>query len=468
MSWLLAYIAVGWLIRAGMVLTILRRNFAPGASIAWLLVIFLHPYIGLLLYQMFGENRLGPGRVDLHHALLKEYATTVPSLEPAPQINPGAAALTRLAKNVGCMPALAGNHVDFITGTDAIVQKLAADIDAATSHVHLLYYIFMPDATGRQIAEALKRAVARGVQCRVIVDEFASRHIFRSGGFAAELKASGIKIVGALPTSPFRRRDLRNHRKIAVIDNRIAYCGSHNLTNPDYGGRRGAPWIDISGRFTGPIVCEFARVFLMDWAFETPDRLPAPGPEACPAQDGGIPMQIVPSGPISPGESFRRLLMGIIESTQHQLFLTTPYFVPDEPTLLALLTAKDRGVNVTIVLPHTSDNIFTAAAGRAQYAKLLNAGISIYLYQRGLIHAKTITADDQFAIIGSANIDVRSFHLNFEISTILYDSKTTCQLKALQQAYLSDATRLDSVQWKNRSVLSGYVDASMSLISPLL
>jgi cardiolipin synthase A/B len=466
MNWLLAYIAIGWAIRMGMVPTVLRRNFAPGASIAWLGVVFLHPYIGLGLYLLFGEARLGPGRAILHKQLQERYVLVDSTDELPADIAASSWSLIRLATKVGRMPVVTGNTVEFFTESAALVSRLSADIDTATSHVHLLYYIFKPDASGQQVAGALSRAVQRGVKCRVILDQYASRSDFHRNGFASQMRVAGVEVVAALPSSPLRRRDLRNHRKLAIIDDKIAFSGSQNVINADYGGRRGAPWVDLSGRFTGPVVAEFATVFVMDWAFETNQMLNPPA--AIATQDGGMPMQVVPTGPVSPGESFRRLFLGAIESAQRQLILTTPYFVPDESAMFALLTATDRGVDVTVILPEKSDNIFTAAAGRAQYARLLEAGVSIYLYRPGLIHAKLITVDDNVGIFGSANVDVRSFHLNFEVMTMLYSPEVAARLKSIQQNYITKSRRLERDEWANRSFIVRYADSAVSLISPLL
>jgi cardiolipin synthase len=349
-----------------------------------------------------------------------------------------------------------------------MVDRLAADVAAATSHVHLLYYILACDATGMKITGALKAAVQRGVTCRVLLDQFASRAAFRRGGLAAQLRAAGVEVVAALPSSPLRRRDLRNHRKLAIIDDKLAYAGSQNLINPDYGGRRGGPWVDLSGRFTGPVVAELATVFVTDWAFETNQLLGAPSPAETMMIEDGVPMQVVPTGPASQGESFRRLFLAVVDSAQHRLVLTTPYFAPDEATILALLTAADRGVEVSLIVPEKSDNRLVAAAGRAHYSMLLEAGIAIYLYRPGLIHAKVVTVDDSVGIFGSANLDVRSFHLNFELTTLLFGSDVTDQLGAVQRSYIEASRRLNANEWSRRPVAGRYIDSAVALISPLL
>jgi cardiolipin synthase len=352
-----------------------------------------------------------------------------------------------------------------------------ADINAATQHVHLLYYIFACDQTASTVADALIAAVKRGVRCRVLADALASRLCFHKSGLAPKLIAAGVEVIPALPVAPLRRRlarmDLRNHRKLAIIDGRIAFAGSHNLINPDYGGRRGNPWIDLSARFTGPIVGELASIFAEDWAFETNQEIeiPYPGPtnEADPKGGGNdVLAQIVPTGPTEPDETYRRLLLAAIQSSRRELILTTPYFVPDETTLLSMMMAADRGVSVKLILPQTADHFFAAAAGRAHYLSLLRAGVEIHLYTPALLHAKTATVDDAFALFGSANLDVRSFSLNFELSIMLYGKAITDRLRAIQREYLAKSVQLNLAEWQSRPVASEFTDRAVSLLSPLL
>jgi cardiolipin synthase len=353
-----------------------------------------------------------------------------------------------------------------------MADRLAADIDAAQSHVHLLYYIFADDSTGRKIAQALSRAAARGVQCRLLLDAMASRACFHGhDSLAARLSAGKVRIAAAMPVTSLKRglsrMDLRNHRKLAVIDGRVAYAGSHNLIDADYGGRRGAPWIDATGRFRGPVVTELATVFCEDWAFETGEML-SPSPADADHPAAGATMQAVPTGPSAPGATYRRLLLGAIQCAREKIVLTTPYFVPDEPTLVSLLMAADRGVDVKMILPMHSDSIFTAAAGRAHFDRLMDAGVGIHLYRPGLIHAKTTTVDDAYCLFGSANLDVRSFNLNFELSVLIYDVDVTRRLHRIQTGYLNDSVRISVQEWAGRSALRRYSDGAVSLLSPLL
>jgi cardiolipin synthase len=473
------YVTLGWLIRVGMVPVILRRQLAPGASLAWLGIIFLHPYIGVALYLLVGETRLGPHRVERHRELVARYRSEFNTPDEAAGdaaavgLEPSYDPMVLQAQKISSLPVVGGSGVEFLCDTPTLVDRLVAEIDGAKTHAHLLYYIFAPDATGMRVATALENAAGRGVECRVLVDAVAGRRFFhRRVGLSRRLVAAGVQVAAALPADPVQRRlprmDLRNHRKLAIIDGRVAFAGSHNLIDADYGGRHGGPWYDVTGRFAGPVVSEFAAIFAEDWAFETGHLLPV-----CNARDvapipGGTPMQVVPTGPSAPGESFRRVFLAAVQSARSRLILTTPYFVPDEPTLVALMMAADRGVDVKLLLPNVPDHFFTAAAGRAHFTKLLQAGVAIHLYRPGLIHAKTTTVDDAFALFGSANLDVRSFNLNFELSALLYGPEVTQRLRAVQTAYLADSCKLDAEEWAKRSTVKRYADSAISLLSPLL
>jgi cardiolipin synthase len=286
------------------------------------------------------------------------------------------------------------------------------------------------------------------------------------------LREAGVQLAAALPVAPISRQlprmDLRNHRKLAVIDGKVAYAGSQNLINASYGRTRCGPWVDLSARFTGPVVAELAAVFNEDWAFETGEELPRPSIDEAVALDHGVPAQVVPTGPSPPGDTFRRVLLAAVQSARKRVILTTPYFVPDEPTLVALQMAADRGVDVTLIVPAHPDHPFTAAAGRAQYGRLMQAGVGIWQYQPGLIHAKTTTVDDAFSILGSANLDVRSFNLNFELSVMLYGAEVTERLRAIQLKYLADSRRIDPEMWSKRPVVKQYAERAVALLSPLL
>ena len=474
----LAYTIVAWIIRASMVPVVLRRQFAPGAAWAWLGIVFLHPYIGVALYLLVGESRLKPQRKEIHRQIVAQFrslaepAASRQHLGPGADVHPVYEPMVLQAEKISEMPIRSGGPVELLTECPQFVNRLVNDIDAAKSQVNLLYYMFVADQTGEQVADAMIRAASRGVKCRILADAVASRPFWSHSGLAVRLAAGKVEVAAAMPVASSRRGiarlDLRNHRKLAIIDERIAYAGSHNLINADYGGRRGAPWVDVTGRFVGPVVAEFAGVFCEDWAFETAEFLTPGGTAATDNVEPATPMQVVPTGPDSSGGLYRSLLLAAIQSARSRLIITTPYFVPDEPTLVSLTMAADQGVDVKLILPLRPDHFFTAAAGRAHFAKLMEAGVEIYLYRPGLLHSKTTTVDDAFALFGSANLDVRSFHLNFELSVLMYGRQTTEQLRNVQNQYLRDSRRLDAKEWSARSPLKSYADGAISLLSPLL
>jgi cardiolipin synthase len=479
-SFYLTYELVGWGIRVGMVPTVLRRQLTPGASLAWLGIVSLHPYIGLALYLAVGESRLGPRRLSRHQEIVAHFRN--PANHPARQrhqtegdVPAEYQAMVSQAEKIGGLPLLADNDITFLPSVEAFMKPLLADLAAAQKSVHLLYYIFSCDVIGKQVADAVIAASKRGVKCRVLADALASREFFHLTALGPKLIAAGVEVAAALPVTPIRRRlarmDLRNHRKLTLIDGAIAYVGSHNLISADYGGRKGQPWVDLTGRITGPVVGELASVFAEDWQFETGEeiQIPYPEPASAPGESSFRAVaQVVPTGPTSPDMTYRRLLLAVIQSARRLLILTTPYFVPDEPTLLALMMAADRGVKVKLILPCLGDHFFAAAAGRAHYHSLLNGGVEIYLYSPGLIHAKTASVDDSLALFGSANLDVRSFGLNFELSVLLYGQGPSRNLRTIQEGYLEKCEKLNLETWDKRARFAEYADRAVALLSPLL
>ena len=442
---------------------------------AWLIVIFFHPVIGMFLYILFGSNRLEQNPVRKHAGILKELrgrraAQRIHSV--IPRVDSQEAPIVRQTEKISGMPLLGGNDVRFIAVSTEFIDALAADIDAACVHVHLLLYIFAPDETGRRVIDALLRAAKRGVKCRLLVDALGSHKLLNSRSLLNELKNGGIEFASALPVAPFRRKlariDLRNHRKLVVIDNKVAYTGSQNIINADYGGRRAGPWFDLMGRLTGPVVADLQIVFLEDWAVETGQQIDTPDVFAVPDASGGIGAQVIDTNPSQNNDSFRRALIAAINAAQQRIVTTTPYFVLDEPTLLALSLAADRGVEVNVVLPLHSDQRMAELAGRANFLTLLESGVNIYQYHPGLLHSKTTTVDDAFALIGSANLDLRSFNLDFELSVMLYGPQVTARLREMQMAYIAQATKVDIKEWSHRPPLTQYFERAVALLSPLL
>ncbi|MDZ7617126.1 MAG: cardiolipin synthase, partial [Patescibacteria group bacterium] len=461
-----------WIIRAIMLLVVTRRR-EPASTMAWLLVIFFIPWLGLVLYWLIGENRLPRRRIEQHadafHRLGQVAARFTGHRNVVrPTLGPEAEVAVTLAERLGYMPILGGNSVTLITDTDEVINRLVADIDAAERHIHLLFYIFAADATGRRVGDALVRAAQRGVACRLMVDAVGSRRMLKT--LAPELASRGVEVHAALPVGLFRRRmariDLRNHRKIAVFDGRIAYAGSQNIVSADY-GHNDLAWDDIMVRLTGPSVLELQAVFVSDWYSESGVLLDNEDAFPEPEVTGDVPVQAVPSGPNYQTENFQRLVVAALYTARHQVVITTPYFVPDRPLMQALEVAVLRGVEVHLIVPRRSDQRIVAAASRAYYDSLLDAGVRLHLYDKGLLHSKTFSIDDRFAIIGSDNLDIRSFELNFELSLLFYSREVTTELRARQFAYMEHTFELTAERWGQRRAWKRLAYNIAKLMSPL-
>ncbi len=467
------YLISEWAIRLVMLPVVVQRR-RPPAALAWLVVIFAVPWVGLVLYVLVGGQRLGWLRRRRYHHITAaiqrvDRLSAVAEYAVHPEIDERFGPLENLAQNSGGSPILAGNDVEVIAETDACIARLIADIDAARDTVHLLVYIWRADATGRRVADAMGRAAERGVRCRVLVDAVGSRSFMPTLG--QSLRRRGVQCHEVMPVNPLRRKfariDLRNHRKLFVIDGRVAYTGSQNIVDADY-GRKGLIWHDLMLRLRGPAVLHLQLVFLEDWAFAT-DAEPDVGDLVGPVEHvGEVAAQIAPSGPVYPNEWFSNLLVEAIHHAKRHLIITTPYFVPDAPVLLALKLAVMRGAKVEIALPARTDHPIVEAAGRSCYRELLDAGVIIHRFGDGLLHAKTMTVDDAFAMVGTANLDVRSFQLNFELNVLLFGSDITGRLRFMQQHYIDRSTPIDPAAWRRRSWRHTLPDNIAMLMGPLL
>ncbi|MEX0776426.1 MAG: cardiolipin synthase [Phycisphaeraceae bacterium] len=476
MSWWMIWTLSEWAIRLLMIPIILRRRMTPVTSLAWLAVVFLSPELGVVLYLLLGSNHLGRRRRRRHRrvvATMRSEARLAIQLAHAarPTIEIMHQPIVIQSEAIGGFNILGGNNVEFLDDQEGTINRLVQDIDAARHHVHILVYIFACDQTGRRIVEALCRASARGVTCRVLVDAAGSWGFFGRNGLAHQLAAANVRCLPVLPAAPLRRKlarlDLRNHRKLVVIDAKVAYSGSQNICDAEYGTRH-LRWVDLMGRFTGPIVTQLQMVFLEDWAFETGEELDGEELLAPPMPTGQVSAQAVPTGPNYESQTLPRVILTALNVAQRKVIMTTPYLVPDEPTTLALAMALDRGVEVSLVVPRKGDHWLVAAAGRAYYEELLELGVQIYEFDRGLLHAKTMTVDDSFALLGSSNLDIRSFYLNFELNVLLYGPEITAKMRFAQMRYIAESTLLDRDTWAKRPMAQRAFERVAALGSPLL
>ncbi len=419
---------------------VLRPQLTPVGRLAWVMVVSGVPFLGMLIYLLFGEVRLRRAKAQ-KMADVRKVLTDAMAVKPGEGVvshsHPAFAAGTATSG----FAAQAGNNAVLLDEHEAMEDVIDA-IDAAQQHVHVLFYIWLPDSTGTRFAMALMAAARRGVTCRVLVDDLGSRALIASSLWA-DMAAAGIRLACAFPvgnplvSAVLSRIDLRNHRKIVVVDNNLTWIGSRNCADAVFRPKeRFGPWVDVQLRVRGPVVRQHQAVFLQDWmmyADETVGNLL----DACPLVPGDDQIaQVIASGPDQSNACLSETMSALMYGARKRLTVTTPYYVPNPPLHAAICAAAMRGVETTLILPAVNDSLFVAAASQSQYADLVAAGVRLMAYQGGLIHAKILTVDGRLALVGSANLDQRSFDLNYENNMLFDAPDLTAALDARQALYV--------------------------------
>jgi cardiolipin synthase A/B len=437
-----------------MVRILIRPHRDPASRIAWIVVVAALPLMGTIAYLFLGEVNIGRSRVKRLHAIL-EHMPQFPlvaagdSEDAAAPVPDQYCHLFSLGHSISGLPPVSGNTARLLPDSNATIDAIVTDIDSATDHVHVLFYIWLPDNNGTKVVEALKRAAARGVTCRVMADDLGSRTIIRSEHWQG-MRTAGVRVAAGLPIGnpllrPFEGRiDLRNHRKIVIVDDCITYCGSQNCADPEFRVKaKYAPWVDAMMRFEGPVVRQNQFLFASDWMTFVDENLDELLSKPLPlSKPGGFPAQVIGTGPTVRYSAMPEMFESLMFAARRELVATTPYYVPDESLHNALCTTAYRGVDTTIVFPARNDSWFVGAASRSYYADLLNAGVKIYEYKGGLLHTKSVTLDGEVTLIGSANMDRRSFELNYENNILLHSSAVTGAVRERQEEYIARSNRV--------------------------
>jgi len=455
---------VEWMIRLGALAVVPMRR-SPAATASWLLLIFFLPIPGLILYLFIGRPKFPAAREQRWRALHPFFNEVADRLEKAAGREAGE--VERFARTLGRMPSAGGNQVDLIDDYDAVIDRLVADVDAARISVDLLVYIFADDQVGCRVAHALGQAVRRGVACRVMFDPLGS-HAWRRGTWRI-LEQAGVEVREALPVRLIRRRsraDMRNHRKLWVIDGAIGYAGSQNIVAKDF--RPGVVNRELVARVTGPAVASMAAIVAGDWAIEGPEDPPAPSPIAIADPQGSQFVQLLPSGADYALQGFETLLIWQLHQATKRVVLVSPYFVPDEGVLGAMRSAVARGVVVDLVVSKVVDQWIVHLAQCSYFDELLAAGIRIHQYRDFLLHAKNVSIDGRLGVVGSSNVDLRSFQLNEEASLLLYDEAAIARLDEIQAGYLAASDRVEIDAWSARPRLKRLPQNIARIMSPLL
>ncbi len=451
MSWGALYVAGEWVIRIGALFYVPQRR-APSAARAWLLLIFFLPYVGAVLYALIGRAFLPRHRLAMQAQIGAAMGAVLPRSAGLPAAALPLAPAAQLAARLSEFAVVPGNRFELLPAYDAALDRLIAEIDGATRYIHLLYYIFENDAAGARVGAALERAAARGVAVRVLMDAIGSRGGLR--GLAPRLRAAGVEVTAVLPLrlwGPNRARfDLRNHRKIAVVDGRTGFFGSQNVVSAN--ANAGLTNEEMMVRATGPVVRQLAALVVADRYLERSDVPPesraADADEAPPA--GGAPAQVLPSGPGFNAGTTEDVMIALLYAARARVVLTTPYFVPSEPFVTALRSAARRGVEVLLVVDRTSNKPLVQRAQESFYDDLLAAGVRIHAHHGSFLHAKHMSVDDDMVLVGSSNLDVRSFALNAEVSVLIYDRAVATALGRIQARNLAASESIDPRAWAAR------------------
>src|SRR6476660_5006994 len=471
---LLLLVHVGVIIRV-----ILRPHREPASRVAWIVVIITLPVIGVIAYLLLGETNVGRRRVRRMREVLDampDFATVpgadAPALEP--RIPERYIHLFRVGRSVNGFEPVGGNHARLLLDSNASIQSMVADIDAAQDHVHVIFYIWLPDNNGLRVVEALKRAAARQVTCRVLADDLGSRIMIDSEHWEA-MRQSGVHLAVALPIGnpllrPLRGRiDLRNHRKIVVIDDRITYCGSQNCADPEFRIKaKYAPWVDALMRFEGPIARQNQYLFASDWMAQVDEDIRELLQRPLPPGEPGFTAQVIGTGPTVRNSAMPEVFETLMYAARHELFITTPYYVPDEAMQIALCASAYRGVETTIIFPARNDSFIVQAASRSYYADLLAAGVRIFEFEGGLLHTKSLTLDGEITLIGSANMDRRSFDLNYENNILFCDSALTAEMRRSQEAYLSQSRKVTAEMVAQWPITRRLWNNAIAMLGPVL
>lgn len=456
----------------------------PSSSSAWLLLILFLPFIGFPLYWLFGSPYLKGRRrkiQDQANRVIAQHMAEFPDLPKGASLPPGLSSVTRMNRRLTGLPVVTGTNEGLYGDAAQFFTAMAQTVDRAESYVHVEFYIVAWDDTTDVFFTSLVDAVQRGVKVRLLMDHLGSRKYPNWKGFQARLTGAGIDWHLMMPILPlkgeWRRPDLRNHRKLMVVDGECAYIGSHNLIGPEYGSEKNASigrlWTDLSVRVSGDAVFQIEAVFATVWYIETGELLD-PGvhfkeqPDLVPGGSANA-LQVIPSGPGFPTEPNLRMFVSLVHMAVDSVAITSPYFVPDEALLAAITSAVHRGVVVDLFVGEEADQFLVGHAQRSYYSALLEAGVRIHLYPApAVLHSKFLVIDGVAGAIGSSNMDFRSFALNPEVMMFAFGGDLVADLTASTEEYRAMSRLLTLEEWRRNPRHQRYIDNVCRLTSALM
>lgn len=476
------WLITDWAIRI-VALFIVPRNRKPTAGMAWLLFIFLVPIFGLIVFLILGNPKLPKSRQNAQSTVDKLIKSMVKNL----QNNRGLSQLlkvdlpikykkiAKLNESLSSMPVVAGNSLKVLPQYDKVFESIIKDINTATDYVYMEYFIIALDESTIPVFDAIAKAIDRGVKVRVMYDWLSIVRYPRHKEVKKLLESYGAIVQPILPFKfPGRgyvRPDLRNHRKLVIIDGNIGYTGSQNLIQRNYHRKDNIYYDEVVVRVEGPIVLELNAIFLSDWYAETGKFIEMKNAKSIANKlrhSGSSLMQFLPSGPGFEYENNLKAFTALIHQAQKSIIIVNPYFVPDDALTNAIISASKRDVEIKLINSESMDQWMVGHAQRSFYEEFLNAGIEIYLYKAPiLLHTKFMIIDGEVVTVGSSNMDIRSFVLNLEVTLFCYDEKIAKQFNKIADIYLSKSKRVNLKTWLQRSKSQKLLDNLARLTSSL-
>lgn len=465
-------------------LNIIMNRRSVGVSLAWLVLVFALPVAGFVCYLLFGPRRLGTKRLKRIDAAYPDYEQWSRHLTSVISQNgcrsevaleyPG---IYTLSEQTLGIPVIPSSNLKLFHETDAIIAGILRDMESAKSSIVLEFYIWEATGRGKELAEALIRAAKRGVECVVVLDGVGSRQFLRQY-WGKRFRLEGISVTESMPVGLLRmlveRMDIRNHRKILVVDDAIAWTGSFNLVDPKYfkTDANVGQWVDAMVRMEGVSAHVMSSIVYWDRAMETGENPPMiDEPYELPPElkmFHGPHLHIMPSGPDTDRQYLHQVLLTAIYESKNELLISTPYFIPDESLLTAIKSAAMRGVDVQLLVPAKNDSRMVHHASRSYYDELLTSGVKIQQFQGGLLHTKCVLVDRSTVLFGTVNLDMRSVWLNFEVTLIIYDRSFGQNVGVLLESYLAQSELVVQERWLLRPFRRKLLENTMQLISPLL
>lgn len=477
--WIAAFLLMLDIVIRVTAIIVIPRNRRPTAAMAWLLAVFFIPFVGVFLFLMIGNPRLPRARRRKQDQINEYIAETSEHLHFG-TLRPNAPAwfgpIVQMNQRLGALPLSGDNGAHLISDYQESLDEMAEAIRTAQEYVHVEFYILQSDDSTDNFFRALEEVCARGVEVRVLLDHWANRGKPRYKQTIARLNAMGADWHLMLPVQPLKgkmqRPDLRNHRKLLVVDGNIAFLGSQNITDSTYNLKknikRGLHWVDLMVRLDGPVVLSVNAIFVADWYSETDTVLEGIDIAHANIGSGDLDCQVVPSGPGFEVENNLRLFLALLYAAKKKIMIVSPYFVPDEALLLAVTAAVDRGVHVELFVSEEGDQAMVYHAQRSYYEVLLKAGVRIWMYRKPyILHTKTLTIDEEVAVVGSSNMDMRSFGLNLEVSMLVRGEEFVAEMREVEDKYRSLSRELTLEEWMQQPLRSTVLDNLARLTSAL-